>query len=138
MQTLLTLSFSFLTLAYKGDMTYFNPALGSCGAYSTDNDHIVALAPSKMAKPGACFSQINIWNPATGQTHAATVVDKCMGCGPEDIDVSPALFKLVAPNGDGRVHGICWGGHKVGGKRRMGRSEVESAQTANETSVNRK
>ncbi len=32
-----------------------------------------------------------------------------------DIDVSPALFKEVAPNGDGRVHGIDWGGQLFGG-----------------------
>ena len=48
-------------------------------------------------------------------------MDTCMGCKPEDIDVSPALFKMVAPNGDGRVHGIAWGGDTVGGKRLMRR-----------------
>ena len=32
-----------------------------------------------------------------------------------DIDVSSSLFKKVAPDGDGRVKGIDWGGDRVGG-----------------------
>ncbi len=32
-----------------------------------------------------------------------------------DIDVSPGLFKKVAPAGDGRVKGVDWGGVVVGG-----------------------
>ena len=69
----------------------------------------------------ACFTKIGIWNPDGRRKVEATVVDTCMGCKAEDIDVSPALFKAVAPNGDGRVHGIAWGGDTVGGKRMMRR-----------------
>ncbi len=43
------------------------------------------------------------------------VVDTCVGCAKYDIDVSPNLFKKVAPSGDGRVKGIDWGGLAVGG-----------------------
>lgn len=43
------------------------------------------------------------------------VVDTCMGCKMFDIDASPNLFKKVAPDGDGRVKGIDWGGPAVGG-----------------------
>lgn len=43
------------------------------------------------------------------------IVDTCGGCKKFDIDVSPSLFKKVAPNGDGRVGGIAWGGNRVGG-----------------------
>lgn len=43
------------------------------------------------------------------------IVDTCMGCKMFDIDASPSLFKKVAPDGDGRVKGIDWGGPAVGG-----------------------
>ncbi len=46
------------------------------------------------------------------------VVDTCMGCKEQDIDISPSLFSKVAPSGDGRVHGIEWGGKVTGGKKR--------------------
>ena len=108
-------------LAYSGDMTYYAPGSGSCGYTNSADDHVVALSREMMqngANPNnnyRCGSKINIWNPSTQQAHEATVVDTCVACAKYDIDVSPALFKLVAPNGDGRVHGVDWGGHQVGG-----------------------
>ncbi|KAL8821916.1 MAG: hypothetical protein Q9223_000146 [Gallowayella weberi] len=95
--------------------------LGSCGIQSGPNDHIVALSREIMqngANPNAnpkCGSMIGIWNPHTKTKHEAKIVDTCVGCKTFDIDVSPALFKQIAPSGDGRVHGINWGGNKVGG-----------------------
>ncbi|KAL8809090.1 MAG: hypothetical protein Q9200_003726 [Gallowayella weberi] len=110
-----------LTHAYTGDLTYYDPGLGSCGIQSGPNDHIVALSREIMqngANPNAnpkCGSMIGIWNPHTKTKHEAKIVDTCVGCKTFDIDVSPALFKQIAPSGDGRVHGINWGGNKVGG-----------------------
>ncbi|KAL8797611.1 MAG: hypothetical protein Q9182_007184 [Xanthomendoza sp. 2 TL-2023] len=110
-----------LTHGYTGDLTYYDPGLGSCGIQSGPNDHIVALSREIMqngANPNAnpkCGSMIGIWNPHTKTKHEAKIVDTCVGCKTFDIDVSPALFKQIAPNGDGRVHGINWGGNKVGG-----------------------
>lgn len=121
---ILTFLLPFLpqVFAYSGDMTYYTPGLGSCGYTSTENDHIVALSAEVMQNGGSpnnnyrCGSQINIWNPNNpSQGYLATVVDTCMGCAKYDIDVSPALFKMVAPDGDGRVHGVAWGGDAVGG-----------------------
>ncbi|KAI4284246.1 MAG: hypothetical protein L6R38_001577 [Xanthoria sp. 2 TBL-2021] len=110
-----------LTHAYTGDMTYYDPGMGSCGIASGPNDDIVALSNAIMQNGGnpnanpKCGSMIGIWNPYTKKHYTAKVVDTCGACKPEDIDVSPALFKKVAPNGNGRVHGINWGGQKVGG-----------------------
>ena len=42
-------------------------------------------------------------------------VDTCEACKFEDIDVSPSLFQKIAPSGNGRVHGIMWGGDETGG-----------------------
>ena len=124
---ILLLSLLSSVAAYKGDMTFFYPGLGSCGAYSVDSDYVVALHPTKMAdKANVCFSRIRIWNPDGGRSAEATIVDTCMGCVTEEsIDVSPALFQTIAPHGDGRVHGICWGGDRAGGKRVRRRSEQE-------------
>jgi hypothetical protein len=109
--------FSLISLvsAYYGDMTYYAPGLGSCGQYNGPGDPIVALSVSMMqngANPNSnpkCGTTISITSPATGQTLRATVVDTCYACSHEDIDLSPSLFQTVAPNGDGRVHGIVWG-----------------------------
>lgn len=100
--------------AYTGDMTYYDPGPGSCGAYSSPNDDVVALSRAVMANganPNAnpkCFRHIAIRNPGTGMVHDATVVDTCWLCKEGDIDVSPGLFPKVAPAGDGTVGGIEW------------------------------
>lgn len=111
------------TLAYTGDMTYYSPSvgLGSCGYQSGDNDDVVALSHEMMgrsANPNAnprCGTKIGIWNPYTKKHHQATIVDTCGACKKFDIDVSEGLFKRIAPNGDGRVKGMNWGGQAVGG-----------------------
>ncbi|KAL8995129.1 MAG: hypothetical protein Q9169_005072 [Polycauliona sp. 2 TL-2023] len=121
-----TIAFALLPLAadaYKGDMTYYEPGLGSCGHNdppSAKRD-VVALSREIMNNPAnpnlnpKCGSKINIYNPSTKKRHTATIVDTCWGCKKEDIDVNVELFNKVAPNGDGRVHGIMWNGKKVGG-----------------------
>jgi hypothetical protein len=43
-----------------------------------------------------------------GVTTPAKVYDTCEGCADQDLDLSPSLFKTVAPSGDGRVHGVTW------------------------------
>ena len=37
----------------------------------------------------------------------AEVVDKCEGCGPSDIDLSPAAFTVLAPEDKGRIQ-VTW------------------------------
>ena len=91
--------------------TLTHPGLGSCGYTNSDSDAIVALSTEIMANgpnPNTnpkCGTSINIYNPATGKTHSATIVDTCEGCSTYDIDVSPSVFKAVDPNGlgDGRI-----------------------------------
>ena len=43
-----------------------------------------------------------------GNIIQATVGDKCMGCSGFSIDLTDALFTIVAPTGDGRVSGVEW------------------------------
>ncbi|KAL6717087.1 hypothetical protein ACLMJK_005002 [Lecanora helva] len=111
--TFLTLTLPLLTAAYRGDMTHYDPGLGSCGAQSSSSDDIVALSKLLMdnpANPNAntkCFSHIHI-RAVDGSVVDATVVDTCEACATEDIDASTGLFYKVAPHGDGLVGGVEW------------------------------
>jgi hypothetical protein len=100
---------------YSGDITFYevaDGAAGSCGTTATDNDAVVALSVSMMANgansngnPKCGKTVLLTYN---GVTTPAKVYDTCEGCADQDLDLSPALFKIVAPNGDGRVHGVSW------------------------------
>jgi hypothetical protein len=44
-----------------------------------------------------------------GNTVTGIVVDKCMGCGNEDVDLSRCFFSALAGGlGAGRLHGAKW------------------------------
>ncbi|KAI0406899.1 RlpA-like double-psi beta-barrel-protein domain-containing protein-containing protein [Xylaria palmicola] len=87
------------TIAFAGDMTYFNPGLGSCGWTNGDGDAIVALS---TARPGNCGRNIRI--SYGGRSAVARVVDACPGCSVDSIDVAPYVFDKLANRDQGRVH----------------------------------
>ncbi|KIW30454.1 uncharacterized protein PV07_06196 [Cladophialophora immunda] len=95
---------------YTGDLTYYEPGLGACGISSSDSDKIVAIshivfdAVSVGSNPNA--------NPLCGKKIRArkdnksvdlTVVDRCTGCQPMDIDVTIDTFAELADVDLGRV-----------------------------------
>lgn len=95
---------------YTGDLTYYDPGLGACGVTSSDGDRIVAVshlvfdAVSTGSNPNA--------NPLCGKKIRArrnnksvdlTVVDRCTGCQPTDIDVTIDIFGMLAEVDQGRV-----------------------------------
>ncbi|KAI9755049.1 MAG: hypothetical protein M4579_004453 [Chaenotheca gracillima] len=105
---------------FQGDMTYYGTGLGACGVTSSDDDDIVSVshflfdASSTGSDPNA--------NPLCGLVIRAarddeqaggrrsvdlTVVDRCVGCQPNDLDVSPGAFKKLANPDDGRVD-VTW------------------------------
>ena len=114
MYSLYLLALLPMALAYTGDMTYFAPGLGSCGATSAATDTIVAISAAKMNSGGnpsnnpLCFKQITITN-AAGTSQVATIVDTCPGCAEDDIDVSQTVFEALAPLDEGRVQ-VNWSG----------------------------
>lgn len=97
---------------YTGDITHYDVGLGSCGWISTAGEAVVAIPHSMMNNPAnpnvnpLCGTTITI--SYQGAEHRATIVDTCGGCDNAAIDLSDSLFAAVAPNGDGRVHGINW------------------------------
>jgi len=95
---------------YTGDLTYYDPGLGACGVTSSNSDKIVAVshlvydAVSTGSNPNA--------NPLCGKKIRArrdnksvdlTVVDRCTGCQPTDIDVTIDIFGMLADVDQGRV-----------------------------------
>ncbi len=95
---------------YTGDLTYYQPGLGACGVTSSNSDRIVAIshivfdAVSTGSDPNA--------NPLCGKKIRArrdnksvdlTVVDRCTGCQPKDIDVTVNTFASLADVDLGRV-----------------------------------
>ncbi|KAF2242348.1 hypothetical protein BU26DRAFT_524489 [Trematosphaeria pertusa] len=99
---------------FSGDLTYYNPALGACGIASTDNDAVVAVshytfdAVQQGTDPNSnplCGRKIraNRVNAGKQVSIDVTVVDRCTGCEPRDIDVSPAMFRKMADPDLGRV-----------------------------------
>ncbi|KAF8891250.1 RlpA-like double-psi beta-barrel-protein domain-containing protein-containing protein [Infundibulicybe gibba] len=100
--------------ANVGDATFFEPGVGACGVTSTATDNIVAVSTQMFDSfPGATANPNT--NPICGKTITATVngksvtarvVDRCVGCALNDIDLSPAAFNVLG--GDGRIHGVQW------------------------------
>ncbi|KAK3386719.1 RlpA-like double-psi beta-barrel-protein domain-containing protein-containing protein [Podospora didyma] len=110
-----------LDKVYTGDLTYYGPALGACGWTSSENDTICAVAHSLFdasALPGQtnpnlnplCGKRIRVTRDYTEaskgvMTVDVMVVDRCVGCQPTDLDLSPVVFNNLAPETKGRVQG---------------------------------
>jgi len=99
---------------HTGDITYYDIEVGltSCGLTGSNSQALVALSAADMkngVNPNAnplCGKTINI--SYNGATHSATIYDTCPECASGSLDLTNSLFKAVAPNGDGRVHGVSW------------------------------
>lgn len=97
-----------------GDLTYYAPGLGACGIVSTETDLICAIShalydsynnsPNPNTNP-LCGHKIKAIRGEKSLT--VTVVDRCEGCKPDDIDMSPAAFEHLADLDEGRV-GVEW------------------------------
>lgn len=99
---------------YSGDLTYYSPGLGACGITSSANDDIVSIshitfdAASSVSNPNAnplCKHKIRA--SRDGKSLDLTVVDRCVGCQANDIDVSPGAFKRLADPALGRTE-VSW------------------------------
>ncbi|KAL1956167.1 hypothetical protein VTO42DRAFT_7602 [Malbranchea cinnamomea] len=95
---------------YVGDLTYYDPGLGACGIMSSNSDDICAVskdlydAASVSANPNdnpLCGLRLRL--KREGKSVDVTVVDRCVGCKPTDIDVSRGVFERLAMLDQGRV-----------------------------------
>jgi expansin (peptidoglycan-binding protein) len=95
---------------YSGDLTYYNPGLGSCGYTNTESEHVCAVshilfdAASTSSNPNdnpLCGLKVRIRRD--GESVDAKVVDRCVGCAETDLDVTESVFGMVAELAQGRV-----------------------------------
>lgn len=95
---------------YQGDLTYYDPALGACGFTNSGTDSICAVshyifdAVSVGSNPNAnplCGKKIRARR--NGKSVDLTVVDRCTGCKPTDIDTTRGVFADMAIIDEGRV-----------------------------------
>ncbi|OHF02509.1 hypothetical protein CORC01_02204 [Colletotrichum orchidophilum] len=98
---------------HTGDLTYYDPGLGACGKTSSDSDMIVAVSHyvwddvQSGGNPNSnplCGKKIRVRRDGEGSVDV-TVVDRCTGCEPTDLDLSPAVFNRLANKDEGRVTG---------------------------------
>lgn len=92
--------------ACTGDMTYYEAGLGACGW--TNNgaaEDVVALSHKILGTQsnGNPYCGKTITIKYKGKSIVAKVVDKCMGCEYNDIDLSNHAFDQLASQDDGRV-----------------------------------
>jgi hypothetical protein len=100
--------------ACQGDITYYNGGLGACGTNVDPTGNGIALPFAFMGAQSNgnpyCYRTLTIYNPATGLSAQAEVMDKCEGCDGRSIDLTPALFSSLTNDdlGLGRVHDVDW------------------------------
>ncbi|KAI9463788.1 expansin family protein [Russula earlei] len=82
---------------HSGRGTWYYPGLGNCGGTNNQNQFVVAIAKSfyDQTNGSNCYKNVQITH--NGQTVSAQIVDSCQSCGPNDLDMSPATFKALAP-----------------------------------------
>lgn len=88
--------------------------LGACGVNVDPAGNGIALPYEFMGTESNdnlyCGKTLTIYNPATGESAQAIVMEKCMGCVGRSIDLTETLFSELT-NGDialGRVHNVDW------------------------------
>lgn len=99
------------TETYSGDITYYNTngGYGACGTTLSDSEAICALSEKlydtytqdgNPNKNPLCGKKIVI-TMDSGETATVTVADRCTGCAPTDVDLTPTTFQQLVPAGLG-------------------------------------
>jgi hypothetical protein len=96
---------------YQGDGTYYVPAMGACGITSTSTEMVVAISQFVFDSAGVanpnnnpfCGRRIRLRRQGKETGIEVKVVDRCVGCKAEDLDLSLTAFEMVAKEVEGRV-----------------------------------
>ncbi|KAK8084836.1 riboflavin aldehyde-forming enzyme [Apiospora hydei] len=114
---------------FTGDITYYQPGMGSCGYDdSTPKGNVVAVSKDWFMKVGNGKTSYGVDQPANilcdktitisakGKTTQATIRDSCPGCAPGSIDVTEGAFKDLFGSLDvGRSEVTWWLNEAVAG-----------------------
>ncbi|KAG4428539.1 hypothetical protein IFR05_015978 [Cadophora sp. M221] len=90
----------------SGDITYYEAGLGACGVTADGSvEKVIALPVSLMGAQsnGNPYCGKTVTIKKGSKTTTATVVDKCMGCEGNSIDLSNAAFLELADLSVGRT-----------------------------------
>jgi len=102
------------TAQHTGDLTYYDPGLGACGIVSDPSDSVVSVshlifdAVQVGGNPNLnilCGKKIRATRE--GRSMDLTVVDRCTGCQPNDLDTTTGVFDTLAEREQGRVE-VVW------------------------------
>lgn len=93
-----------------GDITHYDTGMGACGWPNVSTDKVIALPHVLMGTQsnGNPYCGKTVTISLNGKTTQAEVVDKCMGCDGDSIDLSDGAFEDLADMGLGRVHDVKW------------------------------
>jgi len=75
--------------------THFDTGLGACGHVNVPSDFIVAISQLQWEGGKHCGEAITI--TANGKTAHATIMDECMGCEFNNIDLTNGLYGFFDP-----------------------------------------
>ncbi|KAJ5763912.1 hypothetical protein N7533_002593 [Penicillium manginii] len=94
-----------------GEATFYDTATlatspSSCGTTNDGESEFVIALPVGVMTDSDCGKKVTI--SRFGKTETATVVDKCMGCDNNAIDMSRALFQKFAGFSAGRIGDVKW------------------------------
>lgn len=95
----------------SGDITYYTAGLGACGLTTDgDSEAVIALPYEMMGTQsnGNPYCGQTVTISYGGKTTQATVVDKCMGCTGNSIDLSVMAFNTLADEAIGRAQADWW------------------------------
>lgn len=90
---------------FKGDATFYATGLGACGYQNTDNQLVVALSKDLYDNFKGCGRKIVATRGSKSVT--VSVVDRCEGCSYYSLDFSPAAFRQLGTDDEGRIP-ITW------------------------------
>ncbi|KAA8895476.1 RlpA-like double-psi beta-barrel-protein domain-containing protein-containing protein [Sphaerosporella brunnea] len=93
----------------SGEATFYDVGLGSCGIQSSNDQLVVAIShvlmdASNTGNPNnnpLCGKKIKCMRG--GNSVTAVVVDRCVGCDPTTLDLSPEAFNKLGLPAEGRI-----------------------------------
>lgn len=89
--------------AANAQFTNFVTGQGACGGFNVASDFVAALNTEQWDNGAHCFAAITI--TINGKSVQAQIVDECMACGYNNLDLTDGLFSVWADIEQGALQG---------------------------------
>lgn len=99
---------------FSGEGTYYDPEMGACGKVNSGTEMVVAVSHElydkhtpngNPNKNSLCGKKIRAFYE--GSSVEVSIVDRCVGCAHDDLDLSPSAFEKIADKDLGRIN-LTW------------------------------